>query len=88
MKKLKISATVTAILGILGILSTGYLFLLFAGKTAIPLSTRVQGLLVIFSFVLITALILSTLITMGILLRYLRKSDRILNMPLVSDINK
>ncbi len=88
MKKLKITATITAILGVLGIFSTGYLYAIYLGINLIPEDPEMKKILLIVSLGILGALVISTLITMIILFRYMRKSDRILNMPLVSDINK
>jgi uncharacterized membrane protein len=85
MRKLRLSATVTAVLGFLAVLSLIFLFLALSDITHAGTDRASEKLVAIICLIILTAFTLSVFIMLGYLLR---TSDRLINLTTDTGITK
>lgn len=85
MKKLRLSATVTAVLGFLAVLSLIFLFLALSDITHAGTAQAAEKFVAVICLVILTAFTLSVFIMLGYLLR---TSDRLINLTTDTGITK
>lgn len=83
MKRLKLVATITAVLGLLAVLSVIYLFVEFAKVSENPLTDK-EVYLAGGCLIMISLFIISAFVTLGYLLK---TSDRMINLTTDTDKN-
>lgn len=77
MKKLKVSATITAVLGLCAVLALIFLYLTLSDIEKMKPDLKLEWLISDICFIVLSAFTLSTLITLGYLLR---SFDRIIKL--------
>lgn len=85
MKKLRLSATVTAILGFFAVLSIIFLFIAMSDIQGKGASFRTEWYVACACLIIITAFTLSVFVTLGYLMK---TSDRLINLTTDTGINK
>lgn len=85
MRKLRLSATVTAVLGFLAVLSLVFLFLALSDITHAGTEQASEKLVAVICLIILTAFTLSVFIMLGYLLR---TSDRLINLTTDTGITK
>lgn len=85
MKKLRFSATVTAILGILAVIALVFLFLALSRLAENEAAFRLEWYMAGICLIVLTAFTISVFVTLGYLLK---TSDRLINLTTDTGINK